>query len=316
MTLSIRAHLYRLAKSKKPILIGPWRSELGFETLYFLPWLAQWREHYQIPKERLIVLSRGGAACWYDAGQTAELYDYTPISAVRQAMLVDAAQTKSIKQQRISTWETALLNLVAEQLGLRRYHVLHPSLMYQSLAGWWDNTMSLSAVMPQLRFEPIKAPYPPLDIPLPEKFLAVSFYARHTWPLDDERKAWVLQQIDHLTKHIPIVILDSGFHADDHVAFPIDQTQNVIKLAPYLTPQNNLAVQSAVLAKAIGFCGTYGGLMQLAVRLGKPAVGFFHKFEGTAYAHKAITEWLAVQQGTPCFIGRPDDARYVRELLP
>jgi hypothetical protein len=55
--------------------------------------------------------------------------------------------------------------------------------------------------------------------------------------------------------------------------------------------------------------------MQLAVRLGKPAAGFYLKFDGTAYGHKSLTDWLALQQQTPIFIGTPQQAELVRSVV-
>src|SRR5258708_3331331 len=101
----------QIARSKKPILIGLWRSEIGFETLYWLPWLTKWCETYQIDKERLIAVSRGGASAWYGVPQTVELYDYAPVASVRRAMLLDAAQIGSVKQQRITRQEETLLSV-------------------------------------------------------------------------------------------------------------------------------------------------------------------------------------------------------------
>jgi hypothetical protein len=302
------------ARTRRPILIGPWRSELGFESLYWLPWLTAWRQKYGIKKERLIAISRGGAGIWYDAAKTVDLYDYVPVEKVRQAMLRDAKAVGSVKQLTVTSWERKLLPLIAEDLGVRRAHVLHPSVMYRQLTPWWHGRMGLAAMLPSLAFAPIPVPVPPLSLALPEKFVAVRFYARHTWPLTEELRTWVSNVVDGLAKHLPVVVLESGLHADDHLDFPISGP-NIVSLAPHVTLQNNLAVQSAVLAKAHAFVGTYGGVMQLAVRLKKPAVGFYAKFEGTAEAHKHLTEWLAVQQGTPVFIGRPDDARIVKEVL-
>ena len=304
----------RVAASSQPILLGPWRSEVGFESLYWLPFLAALRAKYQWPKERLIALSRGGAGVWYDVAKTVDLYDYVPLETVRQAMLADAASTGSVKQHAETAWEQKLLPLIAHDLGLRRYHVVHPSLMYQALTPWWEGQMGMTPLMAQLRFTPLVVPAAPLALPLPERYVAVGFYARHTWPMTEELRGWVQQLVDGLAKHIPVVLIESGLHADDHIPFPITG-ERVLSLKNYVTPQTNLAVQSAALAKAEAFVGTYGGTMQLAVRLKKPAMGFFQKFEGTAYAHKQLTEWLAVQQGTPCFIGRPVDARAVKELL-
>lgn len=301
------------AKGHAPILIGPWRSEVGFETLYWLPWLAQWRVRYKIPPSRLIAISRGGAGAWYDTAKAVDLYDYVPVASVRQAMTRDAHRTGSVKQQRMTDWERTLLPLIAHDLGIRRYHVLHPSVMYQELTPWWEGHIGMKATLQALAFGPAPTlPVVPLSIALPEKFMAVKFYARHTWPFSEELHTWTANLVDSVAKRLPVVLLESGLHADEHVDFPLSGP-NITSLAPFVTTQNHLAIQSAVLARAQAFVGTYGGMMQLAVRLKKAAVGFYTQFGGTAYAHKALTEWLGVQQQTPVFIGRPDDARFVRE---
>lgn len=302
-----------LMSDDRPLLVGPWRSELGFEALYWVPWLQQWRESEQIAKERLFVVSRGGAGIWYDAANTADLYDYLPLKRLRQAMLEDAAQTGSVKQTLARPWESRLLAVIAEDLGLRRYRVIHPSVMYQALTPWWEGHMGLQDLLKHIRFAPLPVSSLPVPIALPERFVAVGFYARHTWPVTEESVVWVANFVDNLAKRIPVVVITSDLHADEHIAFPL-HGQNIVTLAGATTPQTNISVQTSVLVKAQAFVGTYGGLMQLAVRLGKPALGFYTKFEGTAYAHKHLTEWLGVQQQTPVFIGRPDDAAMVKDL--
>lgn len=314
MSLRERAYFAHLARSSRPILVGPWRSEVGFECLYWLPWLAAFRERYKIPKERLSVITRGGAGVWYDAQQTADLYDYAPMDRVRKAMLADAKHTGSVKQMQITDWERKLVPVIAHDLGLRRYHWLHPSRMYQGLSLWWEGQIGLGTLEPLLRFAPVPVPHPPIELALPEHFVAVRFYHRHTWPMNDELKMWVSDLVDKIATHIPVVILNTSIYADEHQDFPI-KGDNILSIAPYVTPQNNLAVQSAVLARAKAFVGTYGGTMQLAVRLHRPSAGFFAQFSGTAYAHKVLTESIGVQQGTPVFIGKPDDAHFVREVM-
>jgi len=315
MSIGNWAYWQRLRRSSRPILVGPWRTELGFETLYWQPWLAAWRERDKIAPERLIMVGRGGSGAWYGAGAVEELYDYAPPIQVRQAMLADAAETGSIKHRTVSEWDRTLLRLIAETRGISRYHVLHPSRMYHTLAPWWDGRMGSIELNHALRFTPLTVPHPPLTLPLPEVFIAAHFYARHTWPLTEANKDWVSHQLSALATRVPIVLLDSGLHLDDHCAFPVEHA-SFIRVASFCTPQTNLAVQSAVLAKAAGFIGTYGGTFQLAIRLGKPSVGLYEKFEGTCYAHRHLVEWLATQQGTPCFVGRPKDCQFLSEILP
>ena len=304
---------YHAQASSRPILVGPWRSEIGFEILYWIPWLAALRARYKIPAERLYVISRGGAAGWYGTPHPIDLYDYAPLDRLRQEQVADVQAKASIKQTGLTEWEARLLPVIAHDHGLRQYHVWHPSLMYQSLAPWWEGTMGSVRLHEQLRFERVPVPHPPLTLPLPERFVAVRFYHRSTWSLSAERVEWVGTLVDRIAKRIPVVILDSGEHLDDHIDFPI--TGPHLHVRDHSRLQNNLEVQAAVLAKAQAFVGTYGGVMQLAVRLGKPSAGFFDKFTGTAYNHKVLTETLAVQQHTPCFIGTADHAQFVMELM-
>ena len=72
-----------LAASSRPILIGPWRSEVGFELLYWIPFLQAFRQRFKIPRDRLIAIGRGGSACWYDTAGSADLYEHLPIETAR-----------------------------------------------------------------------------------------------------------------------------------------------------------------------------------------------------------------------------------------
>lgn len=308
--------LWRMARSRQPILVGPWTSEMGFEVLYWLPYLAQIRDHYRIDPSRLIVLSRGGAGAWYDLPHTVELYDYLPPGDVRLQALQGAREAASIKQLRITNWETKLLALIAERLGIRRYHVLHPSRLYRALEGYWGHqTMGFAPMMRHLRFGPLPTLPPPLGIHLPEKFVAVRWYQRATWPLRDDLLDWTKAMVQSIAKTMPVVILKSSVYADDHVDFPAATGANisVVTAEPF---RDNLAVQSAILKKASAFVGTWGGVAQLAVLLGIPTAAYFDRWSGCSYAHRTLTEWLAMQQGTPCFVGRPQDIELQRALYP
>ena len=303
-----------VSKSGRPILIGPWREEIGSETLYWLPFLAQWRQKYGITKDRLIAISRGGAAKWYDAHTDVELYDYWPLDALRLETLKGSLEHGTVKPMAVSELEQALYRTVSARLGLRRYHVLHPSVLYQHIAGWANDTMSLADVMQHLRFTPIPTPHVPLHISLPEQFACVRFYQRHTWPFTEEVKDYCAQLVGNLAKQIPVVVIGSSLHHDDHMDLGFTGP-NITNLIDHLNGKDNLAMQSAVIAKSAYFVGTYGGTMQLAVRLGKPAAGFYLNWSGTAYGHKSLTEWLAMKQQLPIWIGTPKQADLVRNVI-
>src|SRR5688500_17618855 len=69
----------RIAKDAGgPIGVGPWLSEIGFELLYWIPFLRWVFAEAEIPRDRVVVLSRGGCAHWYgDLADTyVELFDH------------------------------------------------------------------------------------------------------------------------------------------------------------------------------------------------------------------------------------------------
>ena len=59
--------LERIVSGSGQILVGPWISEVGYEVLYWVPFLRWVSAAYRIPPERFIVMSRGGTASWYGA---------------------------------------------------------------------------------------------------------------------------------------------------------------------------------------------------------------------------------------------------------
>jgi hypothetical protein len=305
-----------IARTRQPILCGPWTSEMGFETLYWLPYLEHLKATYQIDPARLIVVTRGGAGIWYNAGKSVELFDYVPPADLRLQALAGSKSQQSIKQLGVTRYERKLLALIAERLGLRRYHVIHPSRMYRALDRFWgEQTMGFADAVKLLRFTPLVTPPTPVGLSLPEQFVAVRWYARPTWPLNESLLEWTQQMVLSMAEKMPVVVLKSAAYLDDHVDFPAPTGPNIttITAEPW---RENLAVQSAIIKKAAAFIGTWGGMAQLAVRLGIPTAAFYEKWHSCSYAHKVLTEWLAVAQGTPLFVGRPQDAEFGRAVYP
>ena len=79
--IAIPRIIHRLHKDDLPIIVGPWLSEVGYEILYWVPFL-RWVTNYRtFDPERLVIVSRGGVAPWY-AGIGARYVDlfgfYTP----------------------------------------------------------------------------------------------------------------------------------------------------------------------------------------------------------------------------------------------
>ena len=217
-----------LARTRRPILVGPWTSEMGFEVLYWLPFLEQLKHRYHLAPERLYAVTRGGAGAWYGLPHTVELYDYVPPADLRVSALHGSLTQASIKQLGMTAWERRLMALLAARLGLRRYHILHPSLMYRVLDGFWGpQTMGFAPAMQHLRFMPVPVPLAPVGLTLPESFVAVRWYARPTWPLREDLLDWTHAVVRAIAQTTPVVILRSSAYLDDHVDFPAPDGENI-----------------------------------------------------------------------------------------
>jgi len=305
-----------LAASRKPILLGPWRSEVGFELLYWIPFLNAFRERYGISRDRCIAIGRGGSAVWYNAAGTADLYEHLPVEAVRTLSIQASQQTGSIKQNATADWERHVCALTATSLGIAKYHTLSPSWMYQLLAPWWEGKQPVRW-LDQQTLHAVKMPAPPLPqgLQLPETFIAMRWYARPTWPLKEDLVLWTRKLVSAVASRVPVVLINSGFQADDHADINLGPIPNTIQLSDLTeqTPLNNLAVQSAVIARASGYVGTYGGMAQGAMRFGVPTVALYDQFGQTAPQHLALTQHLSLQTGVPFIAAKPGD---LDALLP
>src|SRR5258706_1544785 len=61
---AVDREIARIGEGDRPIIVGPWLAEVGYDVLYWVPFLRWFADKYGIPRERLIVLSRGGVARW------------------------------------------------------------------------------------------------------------------------------------------------------------------------------------------------------------------------------------------------------------
>jgi hypothetical protein len=255
-----------------PILAGPWLSEVGYEILYWVPFLRWVVAAYRIPPERVIVVSRGGTASWYDgiASRYAEALDH-----IAAAELASRAAGGSLKQRGSSELDERVIAGAIRQLGLdRRPQVLHPSLMFRWFAPFWSGHETLGFVERHTRHARIAPPDVPVP-PLPPKYAAVKFYAARTLPDAPATRAQLRALVDGLSDRFPVVQMDTGLELDEHRDYSLAERGRITTLTGRLDARTNLAVQTRVIAGAELFVGTCGSLAWLAPLLGVPTMPVF-----------------------------------------
>ena len=270
-----RAAVRRLAEETEgPILAGPWVSEVGYELLYWVPFLRWAIEEHPGLAERLVVVSRGGSEHWYDGlgVRYADLFDvHTPeeLRSRREEAALEATGGLN-KQMTETAYDAELLAEGAERLGLAGHEVLHPSLMYKA---YWRLVKRRELVSPAggelFSYRPLGPPGAGvLAGELPEDFVAVRFYFRASFPATEENVAFARQTVETLAEQTDVVLLNPSIQVDDHWDFEPAGGGRVIRLDHLMTPRTNLAVQTAAIARARAFVGTYGGLAYLPPLLG------------------------------------------------
>jgi hypothetical protein len=269
---ALERELEAIVSGTGPIMAGPWLSEVGYEVLYWVPFLRWVAAAYRIPPTRFVAVSRGGTASWYVdvAGRYVEILDH-----IAPADLAARAAGGGLKQRELSDLDRQLTERVRDAAGLgQSAAVLHPSLMFRWFAPFWSGHESLSFVERHSRHARVTAPQVDLPVALPDEYIAVKFYAAKSLPDTPVVRAQLRQLCAALAERCPVVQLDTGLGLDDHEDIALTERRS-ISLRGHFDPRTNLAVQTRVVAGAKMFVGTCGGLAWLAPLLGVQTIPVF-----------------------------------------
>ena len=308
-------------QSDGPILAGPWISEVGYELMYWVPFLRWALEEHPGLAERLIVVSRGGSEHWYEqlGVRYADLFDlYEPDDLRLRRELALGAAGGLNKQMRETPFEADLLAEVAEHLALTEYVVLHPSVMYKA---YWRLVKLRELLSPRrgelFRHKPMAIPDPEvLAAALPQAFVAVRFYFRASFPENHENVAFARRTVAVLAEQSDVVLLNPSIRVDDHWDYEPSGGGRVIRLDHLMTPRTNLAVQTAAVARARAFVGTYGGLAYLPPLLGVRSDSVFSDPTRFKQHHKELAEAIFAEPGYGPFAAHDTHGLDPRSLLP
>jgi hypothetical protein len=248
------------------LVAGPWISEVGFETLYWIPFLHWVKTAFRVPEDRVVAVSRGGVASWYQglASRYIEIWDdMDPAEFARRN-----AERGITKHYEPSPLDHDILDSVARRLGTREFDVIHPGLMYRLFTLYWSGQRAMGFMDAHTRFTPHAAPALIDPALLPPEYIAVKFYGARSLPDTPQLRAVLHAVISGLAEQLPVVLLDTGLVLeDDHADYTFGGS-TVISARPWMTPQTNLGVQTQIVAGARAFVGTCGSLAWLAPRLG------------------------------------------------
>ncbi len=265
-----------------PVLAGPWLGEVGFELLYWIPFLRWVVSEFPGLRRQLVIQSRGGVESWYEGLVTryVDLFTHVTLREFRERFGKFFKQTdtydgytQAAGGRDYSEAEQAIIEIVRREVGAERLNVLHPSVMYGAFKHIQGSPeRAFAAYFPELTRPPVSG----FGLELPEQFIAVRFYECFPLPASEANQAFVRELVTVLADTLPIVCLNTPMSIDrKHPDFPIDRIESVVTVQQSMTLANNLAVQSAIIGQANAFVGSYGGLSYLPPLYRRPSFSLY-----------------------------------------
>ncbi|HEY3093404.1 MAG TPA: hypothetical protein VGJ52_09915 [Vicinamibacterales bacterium] len=283
-----------LGRSGRPILIGPWLSEAGFELLYWIPFLAWAKAYGNLDPSQLVVISRGGAASWYrditpNYEDVLSFYSPDEFRVRNDARIVE--QRGRLKHVEISSFDREIIARVTEKRGLSGVRLLHPSTMYRLFDHFWFQRVPITLIEAFTSFGALPAvELGELRSLLPERYVAAKFYGNTALPDTPENHAFVASYLEELTRHVDVVLLNTGQRFDDHEDIAKGNRGRIHTIDHLMTPASNLDVQTRIISAAEAYVGTYGGFSYVAPLSGTHALTFYSHITGFRFDHLEVAK--------------------------
>ena len=281
---AIDREIAAVAATTRPIVVGPWLAEVGYEVLYWIPFLRWFQDAFGIPPDRLIVVSRGGMESMYRdfAAGYVDIFDLTTPQqlAARNAQRRSEGEGGGQKQSAASTLDEELIAAVRAARGLGEVAVCHPSLMFRLFRNVWHGNLPFDLLWRRTRHVAVgrstRTGSPTRALPgIPDEFIAAKIYVGPALSTHEKTREAVRAVVAQAATVAPVVLLEADLGIDEHRDFDFDGIPNVISAGSLMTPRTNLDVQLALIARARFFLSACGGLAWHAPFMGVPTVAIY-----------------------------------------
>ena len=265
------AEVDRASREGRRLLVGPFVGEVGFELLYWIPVVRRILAEHGVGPERVTALSRGGAGAWYGdlAGRSVEILDLVPPERYLAELVDRRRRTGDAKQFFSDELDERLAREAAARDGDAA--VVHPLLMFSRMRFVLEGLEPPERAVEIGDYAPLARPGVELPAVCPEDFVAVKLYFSDSFPDDPDTRALAAHLLERLAATTDVVVLTSGEQLDEHREWA-PAGPRIHDASSWVTPQDNLAVQTAVVARARALVATYGGFSYLGPMLGVPTL--------------------------------------------
>jgi hypothetical protein len=256
--------------------------EIGFELIYWIPYLRAALTRLGISKDRVIAISRGGVEGWYGdiAGRYLDILDVMTPQEFHDWTSGEGQGEEIVQGNRetflAETFETSVLDRVLSKAGISDYQVIMPSAMYALMRNVWRGRFGSHGLKHTLSHAPLSRPGP-IKLPFEGPYIAVKFYHSRTFPKTTALNIFAQGVIHRLARRSNVVILSNAAQLDDHETLSLADGGGPFQIfdaSGLYTPRNNLEIQTALVAHAEELHGTYGGFSYLGPLLGVDTVAY------------------------------------------
>ena len=262
------------ANDRSTVVVGPFVGEVGFELLYWIPFVRKLLQRYDIPRERVVALTRGGAGCWYRdiADSSVEILDLVAPETFHARLREERALAGHSRQLSVTALDRALLTELRREL--EPGALVHPLLAYTRLRHVWDGLEPVAALAARTSYRRLELPTG-VELPaLPASYVAVKPYFSSCFPDTELNRRFLREVVTRLARTTDVVVMSTGLDVDDHPEWLERTDAHVHTLADRLDARDNLAVQTAVVAHASALVTTYGGFSYLGPLLDVPTLAY------------------------------------------
>ena len=276
--VEVEQEIASMAAAGGPIIVGPWLAEVGYEVLYWMPFLRWLVDAHGISRDRVIAVSRGGLDAMYDevAGRYVDIFDLMTPPELGAANAHRQAQSEGggRKQTGTSTLEADLVARVKGHLSLPDATVCQPAFLFRMFRNVWHGNLPVDVFTTHTRYltkaldhEPVRG--------MPDDFIAVKLYGGPALTTAEPTRTAARALVEQAARVAPVVLLETELGIDEHRDFDLHGLPNVTSAAALMQPRTNLGVQLSLIARSRFFLGTCGGLAWVAPFLGIPTVAVY-----------------------------------------
>ncbi len=278
----------------RPILLGPFVSDVAFELLYWRPFVAWMRATFGPRTAPVVAISRGRVDAWY-AGLVSEyvdVCDLLPFETYQTRNLERIRDGGTVKQRVISDLEQELLDATARRLGTVDVEVIHPSVLFGVCSRIWNGAVPAAWLAEHARYQPFDSLSADgsVDGVAGEPYVAASFWFNSCFPDSRRHRRVVNDVLSELSRRVAVVVVDAGGFPG---VAPSITTRDRIRVVSLGRTEDQPREQAKLIAGARGFVGTFGGVSLMAPFYNVPTSLVFGEETDLFPHHLAVSHAIA-----------------------